>query len=1126
MGAAASARRASRPPSGGGSSSSSTSSSRGSTPLASHAAAPCKHTDDVVWASRHGIRTVQTALVEARAIAAQLRAEAEAAARAEAEAEAARVAQEMQEARAAGAKSSKLRAITTRRRRAPSPLDAAPAERRAAALVDVEPLQPEPEPEPQPQPQPQPERADYRVLCDAPVLDAMSHSATKVGSLGAKDLIEEVALQLDDSGGEWVHFEGHQTTGWVSVLAQDGRTLQLGRDYFRKRRQTKRAVKRAVLARSSTSMALASTRSIAEEKEFQRSREAARAAGEDEPQAEGEATCLLMMGDGRTFRRAQEIGEWYAATGCAVELKGWDHYYKLLDGACGPDGVPVYEIPEPEPEAEPEIDLKEYMRRESSQAGLKFSDSNSGIAQKRAAFRSTEDTVAAAVAKGWWECDLGPCASGFDNGCPNVRSIQEATLKEVNAKAGDVILEVGFFLGEAMAKTASALAAAAAACDLIEPGRARIKSAEERVQACGVMLDTAKDAATKAAIVAAKDAKAAAEHAAAKAEEERLRREAKEAELEGASPMEVLKILAAEAEEAQSAAAAAAAAKAAGGQSGQEREPTLAEIAASSANASAAAGEVSSAAAAEMHKAAEDLDRQCIIGGGVGRVHGCELEGRIDALCDYLSNVLPPEAADVAQSCAADVPTGTSSDSGLPFPSQVFDKVYSIGALPFWPNLPAALAELRRVLDPQGILVLALQCSLVAAGQWGGKIPSGLPWNERDIVQALREAGFGVEVAKRFTLDEYTNAQDQDEATHNEKRERLELAQQQQRAASDRNLKAVPDATIEYIGAPCYRTVYCTTCRGFIGSGKPLYQPAGKDPPPKAEPAYTLSFGPTSCECLLPMLDDVEIDELQLDVIHPWSPDAIVTHTFGKQEFPPVDLENHHSPPVLELDFTAAQTENLMKALSTNKRAMHVTVKVYAAELDYKGDVTTRTLLGVGIVDLGAYLLDKATNKVTQPQGGEGEGEGEDEGGVRSEQVDRHHTFKVVVESTTASREPIAKVDIDFRADAVGWSAAYIRRLRTIYYPAHEQVNICRDCYRMATLFASQRAAIAKRWEQKHRQVHEVAAATEENKGSAGVSLDYVILVAGPLDGRFSAARCLDEASLLSDNFITHFEGS
>ena len=113
-----------------------------------------------------------------------------------------------------------------------------------------------------------------------------------------------------------------------------------------------------------------------------------------------------------------------------------------------------------------------------------------------------------------------------------------------------------------------------------------------------------------------------------------------------------------------------------------------------------------------------------------------------------------------------------------------------------------------------------------------------------------------------------------------------------------------------------------------------------------------------------------------------------------------------------------------MKALSTNKRAMHVIVKAFGVELDYKDEVTRRWELGEGTVDLGVYLL----NKANQP-------ETESDGRADSGKPGAQYQIKVEVESK--KREPVARVALDLRADARAWNAAYAWRLRTIYYPAH-----------------------------------------------------------------------------------------
>ena len=130
----------------------------------------------------------------------------------------------------------------------------------------------------------------------------------------------------------------------------------------------------------------------------------------------------------------------------------------------------------------------------------------------------------------------------------------------------------------------------------------------------------------------------------------------------------------------------------------------------------------------------------------------------------------------------------------------------------------------------------------------------------------------------------------------------------------------------------------------------------------------------------------------------------------------------------------------------------------------------------------------------------------------------------VLVESNTASRDPMARVTLDFRADARAWNAAYAWRLRRIYHPEHEEVNICRDCFRMATSFSKQQKEITEKWVRKRKELKQRAEETQRNKGALGVGLDFVIFTACPSKGRHSAARSLAEADRLSNNFLSHIK--
>jgi len=383
--------------------------------------------------------------------------------------------------------------------------------------------------------------------------------------------------------------------------------------------------------------------------------------------------------------------------------------------------------------------------------------------------------------------------------------------------------------------------------------------------------------------------------------------------------------------------------------------------------------------------------------------------------------------------------------------------------------------------------------------------------------------GFGVEGSinkpvRQFILNEDTAQADREASKDKEKQEREALSQQHVRAAKhsrdwqkeQKKLKDMPDTTIEYIGAPCYRSVYCTSCQVYAGSGKEVFTPLRGTRPPVPQPSYTLVFGPSTLECLLPLVDDVEIDELQIDVTHPFggtdAPSTSVTHVFGKQEYPPVDLTLHHSPPLLDYAMTPTKAEQLFKARSTNKRAMQATLTLYAVELDYNHDVVGRTLIGKGSADLGDQLIKAAAPSTA----------------TEEPQV---FSFDVDVVSASATRGLLAKARLELRGEAAAWRAAYVHRMRRIYYPDSEKDWICRDCHRMCTTFAAQKKALADRWRTEHERLEAQFVADERGKGSAGVALDYTLLLAGPLGARFGAARALDDMQLLSEDFIGHFKG-
>lgn len=83
--------------------------------------------------------------------------------------------------------------------------------------------------------------------------------------------------------------------------------------------------------------------------------------------------------------------------------------------------------------------------------------------------------------------------------------------------------------------------------------------------------------------------------------------------------------------------------------------------------------------------------------------------------------------------------------AALPLADDAVDRVLTVNTIYFWPDLPAALVELRRVLAPGGRLVIGIRdgsvMDQVTAGIFTIRTPA-------EIAQALRDAGFtAVDVA-------------------------------------------------------------------------------------------------------------------------------------------------------------------------------------------------------------------------------------------------------------------------------------------------------------------------------------------------------------------------------------------
>ncbi len=87
--------------------------------------------------------------------------------------------------------------------------------------------------------------------------------------------------------------------------------------------------------------------------------------------------------------------------------------------------------------------------------------------------------------------------------------------------------------------------------------------------------------------------------------------------------------------------------------------------------------------------------------------------------------------------------------TALPFEDDFFDAAYAVNVAYFWPDVPAALTELRRVLAPGGKLALGLRPAAACrqlAFERNGYRAAEPAW----YAEGLSEAGFDVDEPRRY----------------------------------------------------------------------------------------------------------------------------------------------------------------------------------------------------------------------------------------------------------------------------------------------------------------------------------------------------------------------------------------
>jgi SAM-dependent methyltransferase len=83
-----------------------------------------------------------------------------------------------------------------------------------------------------------------------------------------------------------------------------------------------------------------------------------------------------------------------------------------------------------------------------------------------------------------------------------------------------------------------------------------------------------------------------------------------------------------------------------------------------------------------------------------------------------------------------------ASVDAIPLADASFDRVYTVNTIFFWPDMPAGLAELHRVLRPGGRLVVAAPPVAFPLARAFGLSPSGAATRIREVLRAVEAAGF------------------------------------------------------------------------------------------------------------------------------------------------------------------------------------------------------------------------------------------------------------------------------------------------------------------------------------------------------------------------------------------------
>lgn len=100
----------------------------------------------------------------------------------------------------------------------------------------------------------------------------------------------------------------------------------------------------------------------------------------------------------------------------------------------------------------------------------------------------------------------------------------------------------------------------------------------------------------------------------------------------------------------------------------------------------------------------------------------------------------------------------TGSAESLPFADATFTHACAVNSLQFWPDVPAALGELRRVLVPRGRLVLGQRLRREGGSRTDRRRYGMTDERVEDLRRQLEEAGFDVVDVRRREIGDETIA--------------------------------------------------------------------------------------------------------------------------------------------------------------------------------------------------------------------------------------------------------------------------------------------------------------------------------------------------------------------------------